>query len=53
MSAQTEINRITAAKTAIKDTVNSTFANTIADEKISLYPSLINNSIAAYKSLIP
>lgn len=53
MSVQTELTRISTAKTNIKNVVNSSTANTITNQKLDAFPPLINGTIAAQKGYIP
>lgn len=53
MSVQTELTRISTAKTNIKNVVNSNTANTISNQKLDVFPPLINGTIAAQKGYIP
>ena len=53
MSVQTELTRISTAKTNIKNVVNSNTANTITNQKLDAFPPLINGTIAAQKGYIP
>lgn len=53
MSVQTELTRISTAKTNIKNVVNNNTANAITNQKLDAFPPLINGTIATQKSYIP